>query len=136
MPQDNEKSGKQRPPSEADTAPGSLATEAGTAGLLANISHELRIPMDAVLGYVDLVRQTDLDDHQQALMTQIERAARGLLDIIDDIHNLSRMEAGKLEIHRQPFSIRDCVDSVTQMLAPSAYRRGLDFIRVIDSDVP
>ncbi|MBT8131947.1 MAG: response regulator [Gammaproteobacteria bacterium] len=136
MPQDNEKSGKQRPPPGADTAPGSLAAEAGTAGLLANISHELRIPMDAVLGYVDLVRQTDLDDHQQTLMTQIERAARGLLDIIDDIHNLSRMEAGKLEIHQQPFSIRDCVESVTQMLAPSAYRRGLDFIRVIDSDVP
>ncbi|MDH3769105.1 MAG: ATP-binding protein, partial [Gammaproteobacteria bacterium] len=106
------------------------------SGLLANISHELRTPMHAVLGYVDLLRETSLNDTQQTFLMQIERAAQGLLDIMDDILNLSRMEAGKLEINNQPFSIHDCVDSVSQMLAPSAYSRGLDFIRIIDHDVP
>ena len=106
------------------------------AGLLANISHELRTPMDAILGYVELLLETQLNDTQQTFVTSIERTAQGLLDIMDDILNLSRMEAGKLVIHTQPFSVRDTIDSVTQMLAPSAYGKGLDFIRLIDPDVP
>ncbi len=104
--------------------------------LLANISHELRTPMDSILGYVELLSETRLNDTQQGFLDAIQRSAQGLLDIMDDILNLSRLEAGKLVIHRQPFSIRDCIDSVTQMLAPSAYRKGLDFTRTVDHNVP
>ncbi|MBT8428985.1 MAG: response regulator, partial [Gammaproteobacteria bacterium] len=120
------------PDTSPDTGDGGLAE----SRLLANVSHEMRTPMDAILGYAELLGETPLSDTQQTFVDAIERAARGLLDIMDDVLNLSRMEAGKLVIHTQPFSIRDCTDSVAQLLAPSAYRKGLDFIQLTDFDVP
>lgn len=106
------------------------------AGLLANLSHELRTPMDAILGYVELLAETVLTGTQQTYIAAIESSAQGLLDIMNDVLNLARLEAGKLVIHNQPFSVRDCIDSVSQMLAPSAYSKKLDFIRLVDQDVP
>ena len=103
---------------------------------LADISHELRTPLVALLGYVELLGDTPLGRHQRDYADAIAAAGSNLLDILDDLTNLSRIETGQLAIHAQPFSIHDCVDGVAQMLAPSAYHKGLDFVRIVEPGVP
>lgn len=113
-----------------------LVASQAKSEFLASISHEVRTPLDVILGYKDLLGDTPLDRRQRSYVNAIEQAAENLLDILDDVLNLSRIEAGKLSIHEQPFSLRENIDSVAQMLAPSAYRKGLDFIRDVSVDVP
>ncbi|MEI6714622.1 MAG: PAS domain S-box protein [Verrucomicrobiota bacterium] len=95
---------------------------------LATMSHEIRTPMNGVLGFTDLLLQTPLTEQQQGFLSAIKNSGESLLIIINDILDLSKIEAGKLTIDRTQFNLRDKLEKVTDSLAPKADSKGIQII--------
>jgi PAS domain S-box-containing protein len=103
---------------------------------LAAMSHEFRTPMSGILGMISLMRDTPLNEQQQAYVRAIEDSARALLGLIDNILDFSKIEAGKLEIVRKPFSLRNCVERAAQILEPQIAAKALSFTVDVADDLP
>lgn len=103
---------------------------------LANISHEIRTPMNAVLGFADILNQTHLDEQQAEYIAIIKKSGEHLVHIINDILDLSRIEAGKLSINPVDFNLRSCLEDVIQLLAPQAHENNNELVMLIYNDVP
>ncbi|WP_374243623.1 response regulator [Zoogloea sp.] len=103
---------------------------------LANMSHEIRTPMNGVMGMIGLLRQTSLGERQQRFVDMLDDSARGLMEIINDVLDVSKIEAGRLELELLPFSLRDTLDQVATLFATSAYARGLQLNLHVDRRVP
>ena len=103
---------------------------------LANMSHEIRTPMNAVMGMTNLVLGTPLQEKQKFYLEGIKKSSDNLLHIINDILDLSKIEAGKMELEHIDFSIHDLVDQVKQIIRHRADEKGLELITLIKSDVP
>ncbi len=95
---------------------------------LAVMSHEVRTPMNGVMGMVELLLSTDLTGEQQEYAQTIQASAGTLLTILNGILDLSKIEAGKLELESIPFDLRLVVEETAHLLAPQAARKGLDLI--------
>ena len=93
---------------------------------LANMSHEIRTPMNAIMGLTYLVSQTDLNDSQKTYISKIEGASTALLKIINDILDLSKIEAGKLELENIKFSLDKVLENVSNLFTISATKKGID----------
>ena len=102
---------------------------------LANMSHEIRTPMNAVMGMTNLVLGTPLEEKQKFYLEGIRKSSDNLLHIINDILDLSKIEAGKMELEKIDFSITDLVDQVKQTLHHRADEKGLELITITNSDV-
>jgi len=98
----------------------------------ANVSHEVRTPLVGVLGMADILSDSNLDIHQRELVDVIRTSGETLLQIINDILDLSKFESGKLELESIPFVLRDVVDQVMDLLAPMAFGKGLEINAWID----
>ena len=98
----------------------------------ANVSHEVRTPLIGVLGMAEILSDTSLDIHQRELVDVIRTSGENLLQIINDILDLSKFESGKLELESIPFVLRDVVDQAMDLLAPMAFGKGLEISAWID----
>ena len=102
---------------------------------LANVSHEIRTPMNGVIGMADLLASSAMTPEQRDYAQTIRHSAESLLGIVDDILDLSKIEAGKLVIHEMEFDLDDLVDQITDVFAERAIAKGLRFRSIIYPDV-
>ncbi len=103
------------------------AANASKSTFLANMSHEIRTPMTAILGYIDLISESVHDDETRKHIRTVRRNGDFLLDIINDILDLSKIEAGKLDISAEVFSPDRLVEDVHSIMAVRAKEKGLEF---------
>jgi signal transduction histidine kinase/CheY-like chemotaxis protein len=103
---------------------------------LANMSHEIRTPMNAILGFTSLLEKKKLDQEAAEYIHTIRQSGENLLKIINDILDLSRIEAGMMRIESIPFGVRGLMQSVETMFSEKAKEKGLLISTVIDNKVP
>jgi PAS domain S-box-containing protein len=115
-----------------------LAEEAARmkANFLANMSHEIRTPMNAIIGLTHLVLQTELSARQQEFLKKIQGSSQHLLGVINDILDVSKIDAGKMSVEHIDFQLGELVDTLENQVAERAAAKGLRLVVDIDDAVP
>jgi PAS domain S-box-containing protein len=103
---------------------------------LANMSHEIRTPMNAIIGLTHLLRADTLTARQDELLGKVSEAAEHLLQIINDVLDLSKIEAGKLTLEPAAFVLSETLEQVRSMVGVRARQRNLTFTLSVEPDVP
>jgi PAS domain S-box-containing protein len=103
---------------------------------LANMSHEIRTPLNAVIGLGYLLEHTTLDEDQRQLLTKIQFGGHALLGVINNVLDLSKIEAGEMLLEDEPFDLPELVRDLGQMLAPQASAKGIELIVDSEASLP
>ncbi|MGN8055047.1 response regulator [Pedobacter sp. 22163] len=103
---------------------------------LANMSHEIRTPLNSILGFTTLLQRQEMDSQAQHFVTSIQQAGENLLAIINDILDISKIEAGMMRIVNKPFSIRGLLHSVEILFSERVRSKNLGYVTEIDDNVP
>lgn len=103
---------------------------------LANMSHEIRTPMNAIIGFANLAMKTEMTSKQRDYITKIENASKLMMNLLNDILDVSKIEAGKLEISELEFNLEEVFESISNNIANKAAEKGIEYINYIEGNVP
>lgn len=103
---------------------------------LANMSHEIRTPLSGIIGFSELLNDTSLNRQQRDYADTIQRSATSLLEIVNDILDLSKIESGKTTISSSEFNLIDIIEDIINLLSPTALDKKVEIFYRVDTDVP
>ena len=103
---------------------------------LANMSHEIRTPLNAIIGFSDILVKSDLQKDAKEYSRIISRSAESLLDIIDDVLDISKIESGKIDIEKEPFPISIFIENIIELFSIRAHEKNIRFIYNCDPTIP
>jgi signal transduction histidine kinase/ActR/RegA family two-component response regulator len=103
---------------------------------LANMSHEIRTPLNGVIGMLQLMQRTSLDAEQEEYAGIALQSSKRLTRLLSDILDLSRIEAGRVELNDSPYNFKEMIHSISQLFGPVARQKGLEFHLKVDSKLP
>ncbi|KQN65338.1 hybrid sensor and regulator [Duganella sp. Leaf61] len=103
---------------------------------LANMSHEIRTPMNAIIGLARLLQEAQLAQRERGYLDKIQVATQSLLGLVNDVLELSRVEAGQLQLEHAPFQLRHILDSISVLISGSAADKGIELAYDIDPHLP
>ncbi|MEN3972134.1 ATP-binding protein [Sphingomicrobium sp. XHP0235] len=109
---------------------------AAKSRFLANMSHEIRTPMNGVIGFTDLLLREELTATQRRYVSLIRDSGRSMLTLLNDILDISKIEAGSLELAKEEIVLRDKLESCLAIMMPMASEKAIDLSMNIDPDVP
>ncbi|MCE1225324.1 MAG: ATP-binding protein [Geobacteraceae bacterium] len=112
------------------------AANSAKTEFLANMSHEIRTPMSGVIGNAQLLRFTVLSEEQTTYLANIENDAKTLLALINDVLDISKIEAGKLELESAPFSLHSCITQLIRSQEARAQAKAIALVPEVAGDVP
>ncbi|MBF0563739.1 MAG: response regulator [Nitrospirae bacterium] len=103
---------------------------------LANISHELRTPMNGIIGMTELTLDTHLSGEQRKYLHMVKESANSLMSLLNSILDFSKIESGKLEIEKIDFNLRETIENAVETLFSQANKKGLDLLCYVSPDIP
>ncbi|MCB1508935.1 MAG: response regulator, partial [Hyphomicrobiaceae bacterium] len=119
----------------AEPAPGARATGEGTR-FLATVSHEMRTPLNGILGMARLLADTRLDDAQRTYVGAVRTSGEALLALVDDVLDLAKIDSGRLDLDPAPLDLRSFCEGLAELVAPRAHDKGLGIATHVARDVP
>ena len=103
---------------------------------LANMSHEIRTPLNGILGFLELLKTTDLNEEQQEYINTIEQSAKNLLQIVNNILDVSKIESNKVSLELIEFKAVDEIENTVEIFATPAAQKGIEYVTYISPDMP
>jgi signal transduction histidine kinase/DNA-binding response OmpR family regulator len=106
------------------------------AEFLSNMSHEVRTPLNGVIGMSELLLQSKLEEEQRQYARNIHTSAIHLLDLLNNVLDVAKMQSGKMQIQKERFILSDCIDQVIDLLKPLAHAKKIELMSDFSRDVP